>query len=100
VRITARDLQAVEAVFAARYLTNRHLGRLLYSRADSSLFRQRLRYLYDLDYLRKRVAGPNDPDIYNLGLKGRRYLAERGLCARETADQVAGVGGEGVATPP
>jgi hypothetical protein len=99
VRLTERDLQAVAAVYDARYLTGRQIGRLLFGREDSSLARQRLRYLYDLDYLRKRLAGPNEPDIYYLGLAGRRYVAAQGLCERATADRVAGVSGEGVATP-
>jgi hypothetical protein len=99
IRLTARDLQAVVAVFEARYLTNRQIGRLLFGREDSSHARQRLRYLFDLDYVRKREAGPNEPDIYYLGLKGRRYVAAQGLCDRETADRVAGVAGDDVATP-
>jgi len=99
IRLTARDLQAVEAVYHARYLTNRQIGRLLFGREDSSHARQRLRYLFDLDYLPKRVAAPNEPDIYYLGLKGRRHVVARGLCDRETADKVAGVSGEQVATP-
>lgn len=99
IRLTARDLEAVVAVFEARYLTNRQIGCLLFGREDSSHSRQRLRYLFDLDYLRKRVAGPNEPDIYYLGLKGRHYVAAQGLCNRETADRVAGVAGDDVATP-
>ena len=99
VRLTERDLKVVEAVFEARYMTNRQVGRLLFGNAHSSHCRQRLRYPFDLDYLRKRPAGPNDPDIYYLGLKGRRYIASAGLCNREMVDKVAGVSGEAVATP-
>ena len=99
IRLTERDLLAVVAVYEARYLTARQIGRLLFGRANSSQARQRLRYLYDLDYLRKRVAGPNEPDIYYLGLEGRRYVAAQGLCERSRADRLAGVSGEGVAAP-
>lgn len=99
VRITARDLEVVQAVFEARYMTNRQIGTLFFSGADSSHGRQRLRYLFDLDYLRKRAAGPNEPDIYYLGLKGRRYLATLGSWSRAAVDRIAGVSGEEVATP-
>jgi len=99
VRITKRDLQVIEAVFEARYMTNRQIGRLLFGRADSSHGRQRLRYLFDLDYLRKRVANPNEPDIYYLGLKGRRYIATSGGWKQGTVDRIAGVSGEKVPTP-
>ena len=99
IRLTERDLQAVVAVYEARYLTNRQIGRLLFGREGSSHARQRLRYLFDLDYVRKRVASPNEPDIYYLGLEGRRYVAAQGLCDRARADKLAGVAGEGVAAP-
>ena len=99
IRLTERDLRIVEAVFEARYMTTQQVGRLLFGNAHSSRCRQRLRYLFDLDCLRKRPAGPNDPDVYYLGLKGRRYVVSIGLCSRETADKVAGVSGESVATP-
>jgi hypothetical protein len=99
VYLTARDLRVVEAVFAARYLTGRQIGRLLFGRANSSHCRSRLRVLFDLGYLRKRDVGQNDPDVYYLGLQGRRYLAEAGLCSRALADRVAGVSGEGAGTP-
>jgi hypothetical protein len=99
VTLTERDLRTVTAVFEARYLTNRQVGRLFYRAEDSSSCRQRLRYLYDLDYLRKRAAGPNDPDIYFLGLEGRRYISTLGTWSRERVDKIAGVSGESVAAP-
>jgi hypothetical protein len=99
VYLTARDLRVVEAVFAARYLTGRQIGRLLFGRANSSHCRSRLRVLFDLGYLRKRPVGQNDPDVYYLGLQGRRYLAEAGVCSRSLADRVAGVSGEGAGAP-
>lgn len=99
IRITERDLAVVQAVFEARYMTNRQIGRLLFGQADSSHGRQRLRYLYDLDYVRKRAAGPNEPDIYYLGLKGRQYIASQGAWARAQVDRITGVSGDNVATP-
>jgi hypothetical protein len=99
VYLTARDLRVVEAVFAARYLTARQIGWLLFGRANSSHCRSRLRVLFDLGYLRKRDVGQNDPDVYYLGLQGRRYLAEAGLCSRALADRVAGVSGEAAGAP-
>jgi hypothetical protein len=99
VRLTERDLAVVRAVFEARYMTNRQIGRLLFGQADSSQARQRLRYLFDLDYLRKRVVGPNESDIYYLGLRGRRYIASLGAWSRAQVDRIAGVSGEEVATP-
>ena len=99
VYLTARDLRVVQSVFAARYLTARQIGRLLFGRANSSHCRSRLRVLFDLGYLRKRDVGQNDPDVYYLGLQGRRYLAEAGVCSRSLADRVAGVSGEGAGAP-
>lgn len=98
-RVTARDRRIVEAVYAARYLTGRQIGRLFFGRPDSSHGRQRVRYLYDLDYLRKRAVGQNDPDIYYLGLRGRRYVAAAGLCSRALADRVCGVAGNAADAP-
>jgi hypothetical protein len=98
-RLTARDLQVVAAVFEARYLTARQIGRLFFGRADASRCRSRMRLLFDLDYLRKRAVGQNDPDIYYLGLQGRRHLAETGACPRDLADRVAGTSGEGADAP-
>jgi hypothetical protein len=99
VRLTPRDLCAVEAVFEARYMSGRQLARLLFGREDASHARQRLRYLYDLDYLRKRVAAPHEADIYYLGLQGRRYVATLGGWSRAQVDRIAGVSGEEVAAP-
>ena len=89
VQITTRDLAVVEAVFAARYMTHRQIGRLFFGGDTSSHGRQRVRYLFDLDYLRKRVAAPNEPDIYYLGLEGRRYIASLG-CVGGTHEQGIG----------
>jgi hypothetical protein len=98
-RLTPRDLEAVVAVFESRYLTNREIGRLLFAQEQSSLCRQRLRFLFDLGYLRKRAAGPNDPDIYYLGLQGRKYIAALGIWSRVQVDAIAGVSGEETDAP-
>lgn len=44
-------------------------------------------------YLRKRNAYMNEPDIYFLGLRGRRYIASLGQYSREQVDRIAGVSG-------
>ena len=95
VHLTRRDLGTIEAVFCARYLTNQMVQRLFYTPTTGSTCRQRLRYLFDAGYLRKRRAYPNEPDIYFLGLRGRRYIASLGEYSREEADRIAGVAGEG-----
>lgn len=92
VSLTERDYQAVRHVYFARYLTNRQVCRLLYTPTTFSYCKQRIRYLYDLGWLKKRATQPHEMDIYYLGLKGRRWLEAQGSA---DASQVAGVRGEG-----
>ncbi len=99
VQLTERDLETVEAVFEARYMTNQQVGRLLYNAQGSSYCRQRLRYLYDLGYLSKRASGPNDPDIYYLGPAGRRHIATQRGIEVEMVERAAGVSGAGAPAP-
>jgi hypothetical protein len=99
IRLTARDLQIVEAVFEARYLTNRMITRLLFSPTTFSTCKQRLRYLYDLGYLAKRQAQVNEPDVYYLGLQGRRYIVSRGEYSKDDVEAIAGVSGGEASAP-
>ena len=99
IRLTERDLKTVEAVFEARYMTNQLIARLLYKPTTFSSCKQRLRYLFDLGYLRKRKAQVNQPDVYYLGLIGKRYIVSLGQYTREEVDRIAGVGGEGAVAP-
>ena len=94
-----RDCEALQALFAARYLTNRMICRLLYRPTTFSWCKQRLRYLFDAGYVRKRRVQVNEPDIYYLGLGGRRYIASLGEYARPEVDRIAGVSGVGAETP-
>jgi hypothetical protein len=53
-----------------------------------------------LGYLGKRAAFANEPDVYYLGLQGRRYIA--GVCPEYTqqeVDRIAGVTGDGARAP-
>ena len=93
VHLTAKDLLTLEALFYARYLTNRQVCQLFFSPSTFSWCKQRLRYLFDGGYIRKRPAYPNEPDIYFLGLKGRKYVASLGRFSREDVDKIAGVKG-------
>lgn len=93
VQITERDLAIVEAVFYARYLTNRQIAQLFFSPGAFSSCKKRVRYLFDKGYLKKRPAFPNEPDIYYLGLKGKRHIASLGRYAKEEVDRIAGVSG-------
>jgi hypothetical protein len=99
VQVTARDLAIVEAVFEARYLTNRQIGQLFFSAGAFSSCKKRLRYLFDLGYLKKRAAYPNEPDIYFLGLKGKRHIAGLGQYPPHDIDLIAGVAGDKAAAP-
>ena len=99
IALTERDLRAVEAVFEARYMTNQLIARLLYKPTTFSSCKQRLRYLFDLGYLKKRKAQVNQPDVYYLGLIGKRYIVSLGEHTREVVDRIAGVGGEGAVAP-
>jgi hypothetical protein len=99
IRLTARDLQIVEAVFEARYLTNQMITRLLFRPTTFSTCKQRLRYLYDLGYLAKRVAYVNEPDIYFLGSQGVRYVASLGQYSQGEVQRIAGVSGGSAEAP-
>ena len=99
IRLTARDLRIVEAVFEARYLTNQMIARLLFAPTIFSTCKQRLRYLYDLGYLAKRRAHVNEPDVYYLGLRGKRHIAAQGEYPKEDVDRIAGVSGGSAAAP-
>ena len=99
VRLTERDLQIVWAVWEARYLTTQLVARLLFSPTTYSGCKERLRRLYDLRYLEKRRAQVNDPDIYYLGLYGRRHIASLGEWDQGTVDRAAGVAGGQAAGP-
>ena len=94
VRLTKRDLAIVEAVFEARYLTNELVRQLFFKPTTFSWCKQRMRYLFDLGYLKKRQVHINEPDIYCLGLKGRRYIARiHETYAQDEIDKIAGVPG-------
>ena len=99
IRLTPRDLQIVEAVFEARYLTNRMIARLLFKPTTFSTCKQRLRYLYDLAYLAKRQAQVSEPDVYYLGAQGRRYIASLGEHSQHVVERVAGVSGGKASAP-
>ena len=88
-QITPRDLQIVEATFYARYVTREMVQRLFFSPGASSNCKTRLRLLFDRGYLRKREVYPSDPDVYFLGLKGKRYMMTKGY-EKEYVDKVAG----------
>ena len=94
VRITERDLEIVKAVFEARYMTNQQITRLFFTPTTFSSCKQRTRVLFDLGYLGKRRVYPNQPDIYYVGFKGRRYLAKGyGEYDQAQIDKIAGVRG-------
>ena len=99
IRLTERDFKIVEAVFEARYMTNKMIARLFFKPTTFSWCKQRIRYLFDLGYLKKRKAYINEPDIYFLGLKGRRYIASLGEYPQEMVDKIAGVSGGSAAAP-
>ena len=99
VQLTARDHRTVEAVFEARYMTNRQIARLLYKPTTFSWCKQRNRYLYDLGCLKKRKVYLNEPDIYFVGLQGKRYIVSLGEYTKEQVDKIAGVSGGRESSP-
>ena len=99
IRLTARDLQIVVAVFEARYLTNQMVARLLFRPTTFSTCKQRLRYLYDLGYLAKRAAYVNEPDVYYLGPQGVHYIASLGKFSQGEVQRIAGVSGGAAEAP-
>ena len=98
-RMTPRDRQIIEAVFAARYLTTQLVATLLFTPTTLSSCKQRLRCLYDLKYLDKRRTQVNEPDIYYLGLRGKRHILSLGEYSKEDIERIAGVAGEEAGAP-
>jgi hypothetical protein len=74
-------------------MTNQMIGQLFYKPTTFSTCKQRVRYLYDLKYLDKRMAFVNEPDVYYLGLRGKRYIVSLGEYSKEEVDRIAGVSG-------
>lgn len=74
--LTQRDKEIVKAVFEARYLTNVEIGNLFFGGKVSSQCKTRLRFLYNLGMLDKRVGYINERDIYFLGEAGIAYIAK------------------------
>ena len=93
IRFAERDAKILQALFEARYLTNRLVERLFFAPTTASWCRQRMRCLFDAGFVRKRQAYPNEPDVYYLGLKGRRYIAHLHSYPQPLVDKIAGVGG-------
>jgi len=52
-----------------------------------------------MGYVKKRKVHINEPDIYFLGLRGKRYIASLGGCSQQEVERIAGVSG-GVAEAP
>jgi len=99
-QLTDRDLEIVGAVFEARYMTNQMVARLFFTPTTFSSCKQRLRILFDLGYLGKRRVYPNQPDIYYVGFKGRRYLAQRyGEYTQEQISKIGGIRGNARESP-
>jgi DNA-binding Lrp family transcriptional regulator len=93
VRLGERDFAIVEAIYEARYMTNRQIANLLFAPTTYSWCKKRIRALFDLGYLRKRPAYVNEPDIYYLGLRGRRYIMRHHDLPMEYVAKVSGVSG-------
>ena len=93
VRLGERDYGVVEAVYEARYMTNHQIAALFFSPTTFAWCKKRLRALFDLGYLRKRPAYINEPDIYYLGLRGRRYIMRQRGLPKAYVEKVAGVSG-------
>lgn len=81
------DIPIIEAVFEARYITADQIIRLLFKPTLDSWGRERLRDLYDLGYLEKRLTYTNQPDVYLLGPEGRKHFKKLGY---ERVSETAG----------
>ena len=80
-------------------MTLAQIARLFYTPTTFSYCKQRCRYLFDGGYLRKRRVNQNDPDIYYLGLQGRKHVASVSGWGRAEVDRLAGVSGSNRTTP-
>jgi hypothetical protein len=82
VRITSRDLLALESVYCYRVMTQAQLERLVYVGCDSSVAKARLRKMFQGRYLTRRFlsigAGKmNTPALYLIDQKGIEELKRR-----------------------
>jgi len=88
--ITKRDLEIVEFVYMARYATKDIVRDVLFSPTTDSSCKERLRLLWKRGFLARRTRHSNqEPFIYYLGLKGRRFISNKlELDRKEYVDKV------------
>jgi hypothetical protein len=89
-KFVENDEAIIRAVYEARYLSADLIIDLLFRETLAKWAYGRLRDLYDLKFLDKRVTFANLPDVYFLGLQGRRYFKKLGC---ENVDETAGDSG-------
>ena len=90
--LTKRDMQIVEAVFEARYITTHQIAELLFQGVSYSQCRYRVRGLFDLGHLKKRTTYRTEPDILYLGLRGKRHIQKSRGLQKGYVEKVSGVG--------
>lgn len=92
---TKRDGLILEVVFYSRYMTNTMVQKLLFTPTTFSWCKTRLRILFDKGFLKKRDTFQNEPDVYFLGLQGRRYISKTLHLPQKYVDKVSGTPGTG-----
>lgn len=92
IKLLPNDGAILRAVFEARYITAAHIARLLFKPTLEKWAYARLRALFDMKFLSKRLAFPNTADVYFLGLRGKHYFERLGY-ERAWLDRVVGVAG-------
>ena len=92
-KLTERYTAIIEHVFTARYLTINLVNRLCFLETEMSWTKEHLRNLFDWGYLKKREVPKTAPDIFFLGLKGKRHIGKLDRFTRDEIDRIAGVPG-------
>lgn len=76
-RLTARDIEMLALLRAARWLTTSQIHRRYFAKATMSAARRRLRLLGRAGYLRKVQENPMREALYTLGRGGKHVLEVR-----------------------
>lgn len=92
VKLLPSDPPILKAVLEARYLTADLVAKLCFKPTLVKWCYSRLRALYDMKFLNKRVTYPSLPDVYLIGMRGKHFFERLGY-EREWLDKVAGVTG-------
>lgn len=79
VRLNERDKAILRTVARMRLVATGDLARLLFPGVSTNYVSQRLRRLFDAQYLGTQVRDRSEPNLYVLGPRGRQWVQAQGI---------------------